>query len=205
MAMKHVMLIRQISYLPSRARGSTLIEVLVSVLLLSFGLLAMGAMQTYALAASKTTGHRAMAAMLAAEAADILRANPAGFAAGGYDVTNYLTDAAGLTPVKAAQSKCEFPTCSATTLSQYDAARLKSRIRQELPSGGLQVERIVIGGVASKKEADLWLVWVEPKLFAHQTGGGNLDESAEKDFDNCPATVKLVKPTPRCFYMRVVL
>jgi type IV pilus assembly protein PilV len=189
----------------SRAKGGTLVEVLVSVLLLSFGLLAMGAMQTYALAMSKTTGHRAMAAVLAAEVADMIRANPSGLAAGGYDVTSYLTDATGVTASKAAESKCDFPTCSASTLSQYDIARLKARIRQELPSGGLQVVRPVTAGVASTTEADLWLVWLEPKLFAHQSGGGSVDEAAEKEFDNCPAEARALSPVPRCFYMRVVL
>jgi len=190
---------------PSRARGGTLIEVLVSVLLLSFGLLAMGAMQTYALAMSKTSGHRAMAAMLAAEVADLIRANPAGLAAGSYDVTGYLTDAAGVTAATAATSKCDFPTCAPVTLAQYDVARLKARIRQELPSGGLQVARPLVGGVTSTTEADLWLVWLEPKLFAHQGSGGALDQTAEKEFDSCPATAKAMTPPPRCFYMRVVL
>ncbi|CAN5489438.1 N/A [soil metagenome] len=199
------MLTRHTLKRPSRARGSTLIEVLVSVLLLSFGLLAMGAMQTYALAMSKTSGHRAMAAMLASEAADLIRANPSGLAAGGYEVTGYLTDAVGVTAAKAEESKCNFPACTPSTLSQYDVARLKARIRQELPNGGFQVTRPVTAGVTSTTEADLWLVWLEPKLFAHQSSGGTLDQAAEKEFDNCPATAKDMTPPPRCFYMRLAL
>jgi type IV pilus assembly protein PilV len=184
--------------------GSSLIEVLVSLLLISFGMLAMGAMQGYALAASKNSGHRGVAATLASEAADVLRANPQGLSAAGYDLTGYLSNATGISASQVLAAKCSYPACTPTTLAAYDLERLKSRVRSELPNGGLQLVRPTIGGVQSTTEADLWIVWLEPKTIAHQAGSG-LDAAAEKNFDGCPAEAKALTQIPRCFYMRVVL
>jgi type IV pilus assembly protein PilV len=184
--------------------GSSLIEVLVSVLLISFGMLAMGAMQGYALAASKNSGHRGVATTLASEAADVLRANPQGLSAAGYDLTGYLSNAAGITASQVMVAKCSYPACTPATLAAYDIARLKARVRSELPNGGLQLVRPTIGGVQSTTEADLWIVWLEPKTIAHQSGSG-LDATAEKNFDACPAEAKALTQIPRCLYMRVVL
>lgn len=186
--------------------GASLIEVLVSLLLLSFGMLAMGAMQGYALAASKNSGHRGVAATLANEVADVLRANPQGLLGGGYDLTGYLSDAASITTSQVQAAKCNYPTCTSTTLASYDLARLKARVRGELPNGGLQLVRPTTAGVQSTTEADLWIVWLEPKTIAYKASSGTgLNTTAEKEFDGCPVEARALAQIPRCFYMRVVL
>jgi len=180
--------------------------VLVSLLLISFGMLAMGAMQGYALAASKNSGHRGVAAALVAEAADVLRANPPGLSAGGYDLTGYLSDAVAITASQVQAAKCTYPTCTSTTLAGYDLARLKDRVRSELPNGGLQLVRPTVDGAQSTTEADLWIVWLEPKTIAYKASSGTgLNAAAEKNFDGCPAEAKALTQLPRCLYMRVVL
>lgn len=188
-----------------RHAGSSLIEILVSLLLVSFGMLAMGAMQVHALAISRNSGHRAVAATLASEAADVLRSNPQGLSGGGYDLTGYLSDAAPVTLKDAVASKCNWPACTPTTLAKYDLATLKVRVRSELPQGGLQLVRPDSAGTPSATEADLWIVWNEPRTLAHKDETGGAGEKAEKDFDNCPGAAKSLKQVPRCFYMRVVL
>lgn len=196
---------------PSRGRagrravaGASLIEILVSLLLMSFGMLAMGAMQNHALATSRNSGHRAVAATLASEAADVLRTNAEGFSSGGYDLKGYLGDAAPVTHADAAALQCAYPSCTPATLARYDLATLKARVRSELPQGGLQVVRPG-AGVPSTTEADLWIVWNEPRTLAHKDATGGAGNAVEKEFDNCPDEAKVLKQVPRCFYMRVVL
>ena len=63
----------------SRQSGATLLEVLVTVLILSFGMLALGGMMAYAIQLPKMSGNRATAMMLAASHVERMRANTAGF------------------------------------------------------------------------------------------------------------------------------
>lgn len=60
--------------------GATLIEVLVAILLLSFGMLALGAMLSFAVQAPKMSAYRATATNLANSYVERMRANPEGFA-----------------------------------------------------------------------------------------------------------------------------
>lgn len=153
-----------------RECGVTLIEILISILLMSFGLLAMGAMQAWSVAGARSSGHRIAAALMAAEAADLLRANPSAFAAGDEGVETAL----------------------------------KARVRLELPQGDLHINRSAVPDAAGRAQADLWLMWFEPRLFTRDSVDGQ-DSSAERAFDHCPASVQDLAQMPRCFYMRVVL
>lgn len=59
---------------PARARGITLIEVLITVLVLAAGLLGLSALQTLALQSSQMASQRTMATTLATRVADEYRA-----------------------------------------------------------------------------------------------------------------------------------
>lgn len=187
-----------------RQRGFSLIEVLVSVLLISFGLLAMSAMQSYAITAGQTALYRGLAVSLATEYADLVRANRTAFEAGRYDVTDYLPDAPAVDLAKVLAANCAYPTCTAAALAQYEIAMFKQRVRASLPKGAMYVERAVVAGIHSKTEADLWIVWKEPQLFKAPAGGGE-PATGESEFDSCPQAVKELEHLPRCIYMRVAL
>jgi type IV pilus assembly protein PilV len=60
---------------PDRARGFSLIEVLVAVVVLSIGLLGLAALQVSGLRVGQSSFYRAQAAQLATDMADRLRAN----------------------------------------------------------------------------------------------------------------------------------
>ena len=62
--------------------GTSLIEVLVAMLLLSVGMLSLAAMVSYAVQMPKLAGYRAAAVNLAAEEIARMRANPSGFSDG---------------------------------------------------------------------------------------------------------------------------
>ena len=72
-------------------RGMTLVEVLVTAVLISVGLLGVAALQLTSLKANKESYVRSQAAMLAADMLDRMRANQAGVLAGDYDMTNDVT------------------------------------------------------------------------------------------------------------------
>ena len=74
---------RGCSGLKSQA-GSSLIEVLVSIFILSFGMLALGAMLSFAVQMPKLSGYRSTATNLATAHVERIRANPNGFATDAY-------------------------------------------------------------------------------------------------------------------------
>jgi len=69
----------------SRASGSTLIEVLVSVLVLSFGMLGMAGVQGVSLRGNQAAYYRTMATIYSADIIERMRANISAVQGGGYD------------------------------------------------------------------------------------------------------------------------
>ena len=72
---------------PRTGRGFTLIEILVTLVLISVGLLGVAALQLRTLRANKESYVRSQASVLAADILDRMRANPGAFRNGEYDVT----------------------------------------------------------------------------------------------------------------------
>ncbi|BDT72527.1 hypothetical protein os4_20670 [Comamonadaceae bacterium OS-4] len=178
----------------SNQSGTTLIEILVSILLVSFGLLAMAGMQAYSLAAQKNAANRAIGSMLANELAELIRLNQTAFAAGKYDVSK-LTDAA-----LPAAANCAYPACNTTdVVAAADLADFLKLVRNQLPSGGVELSRP--GG--STSQADLWIVWEEASVL-NLTKSGTVT-STEINTDSCSENAKKIDPLPRCFYMKVQL
>jgi len=69
-------------------QGLTLIEVLVSVIILSIGILGMLAMQTTGLKSNQSSFHRTQAVIVAYDIIDRMRANPTGVSEGFYNSIN---------------------------------------------------------------------------------------------------------------------
>lgn len=78
----------------SLQRGMTLIEVLVSLVLISVGLLGIAALQLTTLKSNQESYTRTQASVLAADILDRIRANQRGFLAGAYEVAPNGTGAA---------------------------------------------------------------------------------------------------------------
>lgn len=76
-------------------RGMTLIEVLVTVVIISVGLLGVAALQLTSLQGNQESYVRSQAATLAADLLDRMRANQTGFRAGQYDANFDGTGTAG--------------------------------------------------------------------------------------------------------------
>ena len=121
-----------------RARGMTLIEVMIAVLLLSFGLMGMLGLKLAGLKSTGMSNARAAASVCAADILDRLRANPVRALAGAYTIG--LADAAPATP---------------TGVAQVDLAQWRQRVRDNLPSGSGSV------AVAADRSVRIVLQWSE--------------------------------------------
>ena len=176
--------------------GASLIEVLVAILLLSFGMLSLGGMLAYAVQLPKLSAYRATAAMLASQHIERIRANPGAATptTGGYSKGDYTVGLTydGTSTIPAAPSACSYPNCTETTLATMDNGFTQRELRKQLPAGGMIVK-------SSASYGELWIVWLEPDTFAAMNRG------TTNNTDNCPTEVTTVyntAPIPRCLYVR---
>ena len=179
---------------PAQA-GSSLITVLVAILLLSLGMLALGAMLSFSVQMPKLSGYRATAVNLASSYIERMRANPGGafggFNNGDYDKpSNYdgNFNAIALVP-------CIYPTCNEISLAAMDLAATRRAVRFELPAGGILMVRDGNVALNATNVGNLWIVWQEPSTYAV------LNPSST---DNCPTQITNTSfdPRPRCLYVR---
>lgn len=167
--------------------GASLIEVLVAMLLLSLGMLALGAMLSFAVQMPKLSGYRANAVNLASGYIERMRANPEGFSTtpSAYDKPNSYDGSQAKRTIRSSE-RCTYPSCDSATLATMDFEEMQVAVRAELPAGGLFMERDGSSG-------NLWIMWQEPDTYAA------LDPSSS---DNCPTAVADADPKPRCLYVR---
>jgi len=113
---------------PQSARGVTMLEVLIAILIISIGLLGMAGMQAAGLRANVGASQRSAATMLAYDMADRMRANMAGVIAGNYDLTPLN--------VPTQQPTClQVVGCTVQQMAQNDAWEWNQAIQNTLPSG----------------------------------------------------------------------
>lgn len=173
-----------------KQKGVSLIEILIAILIMSFGLLAIGGMIGYAVQLPRMSDYRATAVTLSTSIIDRMRANPTGFTDGSY-VENLSYDGTFTAP---ALQDCTYPDCTSTTLATMDLAYLKRVVRQSLPAGGIRIERDTASGPT---DGNLWILWNEPSTFA---------ALSSLNSDNCPtAAASYTNPRPRCLYVRFKL
>ncbi len=182
--------------------GSSLIEILISILIISLGMMAVAGMQAYSVAAQKNALYRSIASSMANELAEIIRLNQTGLNAGNYNIALMSATAAGVPNLTACPgvanagvNPAEYPFCnSAANLAAYDITSFQRRVRNSLPVGGVEVVANIAVAPA-QSTADIWITWLEPGVLA----------AAEGNADNCSAAARALATLPRCFYMRVQL
>lgn len=172
-----------------RQRGASLIEILVTILILSFGMLGLSGMMAYAVQMPKFAAYRATAVTLAAGHIERMRANALGYSGGAYSETmTYNQTLATITP-------CSYPACDAAAIANFDKNDTNQALRRELPEGGM---RMVCNGACTTMEGTLWVMWQEPSTFAA------IDAAAG---DQCPSAADAPSFTafttqPRCILIR---
>jgi type IV pilus assembly protein PilV len=170
--------------------GASLIEVLIAILLLSFGMLSLGGMLSFAVQAPKLSGYRATAVSLASAHVERIRANPNGFIADAY--TSALSYDG--TTASIALANCSYPNCTESTLAAMDNAATKQAARIALPAGGM-IMKCDTSPCTASSYGNLWIVWQEPTTYSALSPTSS---------DNCPTEVTgtYTNPSPRCLYVR---
>ena len=106
--------------------GFTMIEVLVTLIILSIGLLGLAGLQARSMTNNHNAYLKSQATILASDMADRLRSNIVGVRAGNYN------NAAG-TPGN--QAACLAAGCNAATMATHDTHEWNTTLSQQLPAG----------------------------------------------------------------------
>ena len=131
---------------PQQHAGATLIEVLVAFLIVSFGMLALLALQNNAIQYNKTTEYRSLATMLAMDLAERMRANREQALGGAYDLAG-SPSAPDAMPERvpcfsAATEEQPAVSCTSATLALQDTSEWQRLLFMNLPGGRAHVEVI---------------------------------------------------------------
>ena len=180
----------------SPARGFSLVEVLVAMLVVSMGILALAGLLQASARYSKMSELRSTATLLANDIADRIRANPIGaeLGAGGYD----LTAKAFPTALAAAPAACTSKApCGPAELARADLAGWTARLRATLPKGSAWVQ-FHAGKAAAPDFVDVWVAWADPLTLAPGI-------STERSGTECPPDWKTTDSSVRCVYLQVAL
>lgn len=173
---------------PHSQTGATLIEVLVSILLMALGVMAMAAMQVSAVQYSKTSEFRTIATLLANDLGDRMRANHPATQdmAAGYDYLASGSYAAPSLPGMPNTDCADGTTqCAFNDMAAFDRAQWARHVFQQLPQG---TARVKVTGA----NADVWIIWTDPNSNAGQAA------------DDCP-TGYGQPANVRCIYFRITI
>lgn len=171
--------------------GASLIEVMVSALIVAFGILAMIALQTNALKFNKTSEYRSVATLLANDLADRIRVNPEGAELGQYDLSGEY-EALGEAPEP---QPCPSSGCSSAQLAAQDLSEWRRALFFSLPASDARVSLNAASGTV-----DMWVAWLDPVDAAGVAPGANQAGECPDQFAAANAN-----PSPRCLYFQVPL
>ena len=113
-----------------RQRGETLLEVLISVLVFSFGLVGLASLQISTMQKGRETTEHNIAMQLAGELVEQVRANPRGLELGWY-----------LEPTKPLSSGCDAADCTLRSFTNTGLSYWQASINARLPGAQAQVCR----------------------------------------------------------------
>lgn len=132
-----------------RANGFSLIEVLITILIVSFGLLSMAALVVSGARGNNVAYYRSVASKQTEDIADRMRANIAGVVAGSYDA---------LSASIPSSSDCVASACSPTQMAAYDHAQWNTANARLLPGGVGTVNGSLAAGYV------ITLMWTEKEM-----------------------------------------
>lgn len=189
--------------------GASLIEVLVSIVIASIGLLALAGVNATSMRYTKMSQYRATATQLANDMGERMRANkgvpddPAtatvnestGFLAGNYDNGTATTFAAQATVGSLPSEKCNTSasTCTPAQIATFDLAAWRILVRNQLPEGSIYMVRD-----AAAVAMDVWVVWRDPAV-------ANADDAPALTTECPDGLTRNSDLSIRCSYFRINL
>lgn len=173
---------------PYKHSGASLLEVLIAIVIMSFGLLALGGLTAASIQYGKLAQFQTVGTQLASDITNRMRANVDGFVANSYNNTGVYSPTKAVVIVPA----CAIPTkCTANELAAIDITEWRNSLRLGLPGG----DAYVLRDVATPMAVDLWVMWTDPALA-----------SGFAATSECPAAaVAGLTTLPRCLYFRVAI
>ena len=178
-----------------------MIEILVAVLIVTFGILAMAALQANSVRYNKTSEMRSVASLLAKDMADRMRANIAGVKAGNYNLTpgNYADAVtATLNAGLAAPPSCAATSCTPQEMANIDLAQWRRNLFFGLPQTAAYIQYDTAAATSTGGQyADLWVVWDD------STGNFGGSAAINPGANGCPPWA--AAGTYNCLYFRVAL
>ena len=146
---------------PSRGEcGFSMLEVLVSLVLISVAMLGMAGLQLNALKLSKGATFRTQAVLLSDEIAERIESNKIGATAG-----NYVVATVSSTP-SVAGTNCVSSSCDSTQLAAFDLAVWQTRVAAALPGSSWQVANPTTGNPSTYS---IVVNWQDRRDSASQT------------------------------------
>lgn len=136
---------RNNTFITRRQRGATLIEALVSILVLSLGLLGMASLQLNALSFQKSSAATHRIAELTSDISEKMRANPTAAKDGeyGYTATYSIAKSATVTSNLCRSSGAD---CTAEQIANDDVSAWLVKAQRALPGGAVRLEGDVSNG-----------------------------------------------------------
>ena len=123
----------------SRVRGFTMLEVLVSLVIIALTLLGTAGMQTYAMKMSQGGQLRTQAVILGMDIIERIEANNEAAVAGAYEAATLPT---------AFETDCYSVPCTVTALATYDLFQFQAKLSEQLPgaSATIALTALSVGG-----------------------------------------------------------
>lgn len=174
-------------------RGFSLIEVLVSMFIVSLGILALSGLMQASSRYGKTSELRSTATLLANDIADHVRANPFGASQASYNLTTGYTATPSIVAPSPATCTLVAP-CTADQLAAVDLYNWRTRVFATLPGGDAFLQYRAPGAIGPKGALDVWVAWTDPTT------------STERQGTECATNLNVGSNTAvRCIYLQVGL
>jgi type IV pilus assembly protein PilV len=195
-----------------RHQGASMIEVLVSILLVSVGLLGIAGLSGATFGYNKVSQLRLTGIALANDLGDRARVNVFGYDRGGYEIAlgdDFEADpdtasAPSLGNLDLDPEVVANAATAADDLATADVDQFLRSVRNRLPQG----DAVVVSrpGV-NTRELDVWLLWQEPTTSAGDVDGDRGDFSLfNAGQENCPGSLTTAElAVYSCMYFKVGL
>ena len=144
-------------------RGFTMLEILITLFLLTLWLLASAGVQSASLQFNKAAQFRTQAVYFATDLAERMQTNKAGATAGSYAYTGSSSS----TP-----PDCTASTCSPDQLAAWDLGEWGTRVTATLPSATVTVTPVTVGNPATYT---IFISWVDRRNERTYSASGSTE------------------------------
>lgn len=145
------------TYRTIRLKGMTLIEILISIVILAIGMLGIAGILLLSNKANNSSYSKQQAVQSIYDIFDRIRANPSAAISGNYNISN-ISSSGAPTPPAQPSALCNVSTCNSTQIAAYDTWYWLSKDVSKLPSGSGSITT-ALSGVAGNTIITVTVQW----------------------------------------------